>query len=150
MSTQVTVSTLAFPTTETEKCSLRALHLRAELPEDLPLEEIREDDRTVAGLYQVLVPTNLSDKHAANCALDGFHSKVPIKDLWRFEFTVLDPSSGEVLERDEELDGYELAECCGGVFTIDPTTGEIKPYESPWVQFMAEVRALAQKTYGKD
>lgn len=73
------------------------------------------EDLWVPGIYEVRVPAELSDAHAANCALDAFNSAVPIKHLYAIELTVIDPVTGDVLERDEDIEYYKLKKMCLGI-----------------------------------
>lgn len=73
---------------------------------------LHPEDVDVPGVYEVTVPADLSDAHAANCALDGFNMAVGIKLLYMFDFKVTDPLTGKVLIRDGALDFYDLEEKC--------------------------------------
>lgn len=73
------------------------------------------EDLWVPGIYEVRVPAELSDAHAANCALDAFNSAVPIKHLYSIELTVIDPVTGDVLERDQDIEYYKLKKLCLGI-----------------------------------
>lgn len=73
---------------------------------------LHPEDVDVPGVYEVTVPADLSDAHAANCALDGFNMAVGIKLLYMFDFEVTDSETGETLVRDEALDFYDLEEKC--------------------------------------
>jgi hypothetical protein len=94
----------------------RVLHVYAELPDDaLGNSDIHPDDRNVPGLYAVTVPADLSDVQAANCALAGFHSEVPIKQMFRFTTLVVDPETDEILKTDTQIKYYALRNKCRDV-----------------------------------
>jgi len=100
----------------------RVLHIRVEMKfwgelDDMSYKE--RQDLEVPGLYEVLVASDLSDAHAANCAIDGLHSTIPINWLDAFTYTVLDPTTGEVMEGDDEMDSYELTHRCRGVRLLE-------------------------------
>ena len=93
---------------------LRAMLVIAMLLPGVDLGE-DEEDFNVPGLYELLVPAFLSDAHAANCALDGFNSTVPVSEPWRFEFTVVNRTTLKQIERDDDIDYFEFEYLCGGV-----------------------------------
>lgn len=97
---------------------LRLLHLHAYLLEGTDRDMVSFADWEVPGIYLVQVPPELDDAHAANCALDGFHSQVAIERLHMFHLTVREPLTGQELERDDSLDHYELADQCGDVMRL--------------------------------
>jgi len=68
--------------------------------------KLDEEDRTVPGVYNVLVPKGLSDKTMASIALDAFHEECAVGELDNFEFYVLDPATHRVLEEDEDHESY--------------------------------------------
>jgi len=58
----------------------------------------------------------MDDTTAAACGMGGFHSIVPIKRLYTFEFRIYDDGSeSNELEPDYDQDWYELAKQCGEV-----------------------------------
>ncbi|NHZ66715.1 hypothetical protein [Massilia genomosp. 1] len=57
----------------------------------------------------------MDDTTAAACAMGGFHSTVPIKRLYTFEFPIYDGSENNELEPDHDQDRYALAKQCGEV-----------------------------------
>jgi hypothetical protein len=94
----------------------RVLHVYAELPEvSLGNPEVHPNDREAPGLYEVTVPATLSDAEAASCALYGFGSEVPIKYLYQFTMTVVDPKTGQELEADDDHEDYALRHQCRNV-----------------------------------
>lgn len=100
----------------------RVLHIRVEMEfwgdlDDMSYKE--RQDLEVPGLYEVLVASDLSDEHAANCALGGFHGTIAINWLDAFIITVLDPTTGEIMERDDEMDNHELTHRCRGVRMLE-------------------------------
>lgn len=100
----------------------RPLHIRVEMEfwEDLnDLSHKEREDLEVPGLYEVLVASDLSDTQAANCALGGFHDMIAINWLDAFIISVLDPTTGEVMERDDEMDNHELTYRCRGVRLLE-------------------------------
>jgi hypothetical protein len=73
------------------------------------IEDIYEEDRDALGTYEVIVPRSLSPSLAAAAALGAYHSEVPIKYLWGFDFVVLDENGREVTP-DYDVDCYDIAE----------------------------------------
>lgn len=101
-------STNDVPVNAAPKETYRAVYVHARLtPGTLPWNALRADLEST-GLWEVRVPCSLTDSHAANCALDHYHSNVPVKWLEYFEFVVLDPESEKELFRDENFGGYEF------------------------------------------
>lgn len=92
----------------------RLLHVHVGARTSGPWATVLADQWQVAGLYEVWVPTDLSDSEAASCALDGLYNAIAA-ELAQFEFTVRDGLSGEVLQRDQNLRPYSLAEVCSDV-----------------------------------
>ena len=68
------------------------------------------EDWDALGLWGVLVPRVLGPSKATNCALDAFHSTVPIKWLSSVTWTVRDAMSGGRMERDEGIEWYTMQE----------------------------------------
>lgn len=101
--------------TAREDPRFRVLYVYARLSSDTEPEDVYPDDWEAAGVYEVLVPADLIDSLAANCALAGYNSSIPIKRLWMFEFVVRDPETGWEIDPDYSRDYYELADQCGGV-----------------------------------
>jgi hypothetical protein len=93
----------------------RTLSIRAGFTEGIDPELIYWEDWDVPGRYEVMVPADMDDATAAACALGGFHSTVPIKRLYTFEFRIFDGSENNELEPDRDQDWYELAKKCGDV-----------------------------------
>lgn len=93
----------------------RLLYVYARLPFEVHPENVYPEDWDAPGLYEVFVPAEFSDSFAANCALAGYNSRVPIKYLYMFEFCVRDPETGLEIEPDFSRDYYEFADRCGGV-----------------------------------
>ena len=94
----------------------RALYIKAAFVEDFDLELIYSEDWAAPGFYEVMVPADMDDMTAAACAMGGFHSTVPIKRLYMFEFTVFDESGHHELEPDHDQDWYALAKRCGKLY----------------------------------
>jgi hypothetical protein len=65
--------------------------------------DLHKYDIDVPGVYQVWVPAELSDAHAANCARDGVKSTISAGGPEMFEFEVTDPQTGALLSFDFEL-----------------------------------------------
>jgi len=93
----------------------RPLYVQAAFVEDFDPDYIYPEDWAAPGYYEVMVPADMDDTTAASCAMGGFHSTVPIKHLYMFEYTVYDGSGHYELEPDYDQDWYELAERCGKV-----------------------------------
>lgn len=72
-----------------------------------------QDDQT-PGLYEAMVPAELSDALAASCALDGLFCTIAA-ELVHYRFTVYDAVSGATLSPDPLTAPYALASCCTGV-----------------------------------
>lgn len=93
----------------------RTLSIRAALTEGIDPELVYSEDWAVPGRYEVMVPADMDDTTAAACAIGGFHSTVPIKRLYMFEFRIYDGSENNELEPDHDQDWYALAKQCGEV-----------------------------------
>jgi len=93
----------------------RIIYIHAQLPQGVDPDDVYPEDWDATGLWEVLVPYHLSTAQAANCALDGYNSTVPIKRLYMFTLTAIDPSDGRPVHRDDDLDGYALKDVCGDV-----------------------------------
>ncbi|AJW47698.1 MULTISPECIES: hypothetical protein [Ralstonia] len=65
-----------------------------------------DEDRHVPAVYSVMVATGLSEGSMAAAALDVFHSEIGVDVLDDFEFFVIDPRTGRVLEQDEDHEDY--------------------------------------------
>lgn len=104
----------------------RALYISVEMEfwgELNDLSHKEREDLEVPGLYEVLVASDLSDEHAANCALGGFHNTIAINELDGFTYTVLDPVTRKVMEGDDEINDYELTHRCRGVRLLERFVG---------------------------
>lgn len=77
----------------------------------LSSEDVYPEDHRAEGQFNFRVPAHLPDGEAAACALGIYHSLVPVKRLWNFEFKVVD-DQGEEFEHDPGADFYELADAC--------------------------------------
>lgn len=76
--------------------------------------ELYPDDLYALGTFRVEVPVGLERGVAAAAALGAFHSTVPIKRIFDFEFEVID-ESGTQIEPDEDIDWCETASELGAV-----------------------------------
>lgn len=94
----------------------RAVYVKATFVENFDPELIYSEDWAAPGCYEVMVPADMDDTTAAACAMGGFHSTVPIKRLYMFEFTVFNESGDDELEPDHDQDWYALAKRCGKVY----------------------------------
>lgn len=74
------------------------------------------DDQT-PGLYEAMVPADLSDALAASCALDGLFCTIAA-ELAHYRFTVYNPDSGATLSPDPLTAPYALASRCAGVHLV--------------------------------
>lgn len=68
------------------------------------------EDWDALGLWGVIVPLALGPSQATNCALDAFHSTVPIKWLSSVTWKVWDAMSGQRMERDPSVEWYTMQE----------------------------------------
>lgn len=93
----------------------RTVSIRAAFTEGIDPELVYPEDWAVPGRYEVKVPADMDDTTAAACALGAFHSKVPIKRLYTFEFCIHEGSEDRELEPDYDQDWYELAKQSGEV-----------------------------------
>lgn len=98
-----------------KRTKFRNVYLYVHLPSDTSPADVFDDDWSAPGVYEVQVPADFSDAFAANTALAGFNSRVPIKRLYMFEFTVRDPQTGDEIDPDFSRDYYEFADRCGRV-----------------------------------
>ncbi len=89
----------------------RTLTVISTMHEHLSSEDVYPEDHRAEGEFSFEVPAHLVDGEAAACALGIYHSLVPVKRLWNFEFKVVD-DEGEELEHDPVVDVYELADSC--------------------------------------
>ena len=69
-------------------------------------EDLYYEDRNVPEFTDVEVPAYLDDGTAAAAALGAFHSSIPIKRTWDFDFSVTD-----ALTFKEIIPNYELSVC---------------------------------------
>lgn len=90
--------------------SIRLLHIHVYLRPGTDLSFVDPMDLEAPGVYVVGVPGELSDEDAACCALDGFHTHVPVKVLDGMEFDVWDLDAGAGLFRNDEVDYYTLTD----------------------------------------
>lgn len=98
---------------------MRVLHVHAYL-NCTDVESVYGEDWMAAGIFQALVPSELSDSAAALSALLTFHHVVPIKRLYCFDITVREPT-GRELEPDFDIeDGDALVDLCGPVTKLLP------------------------------
>ena len=76
------------------------------------VDETHAADIDVAGEYAVTIIDDgkLTDGQAACAALDSFHTKIPVKVLDDFEFIVVDPETGKVMDQDPDQEAYSLAD----------------------------------------
>lgn len=74
-----------------QKTGMRVLHVHAYL-NCTDVEAVYRDDWMAAGIFQVLVPRELTDGAAAMCAFVTFAHVVPIKYTDCFDVTVREPS----------------------------------------------------------
>jgi hypothetical protein len=77
--------------------------------------DLHKYDIDVLGVYLVLVPAELSDARAANCARDGLKSTISVEEPDMFNFEVTDLQTGALLHFDGELKEYALEDKCLGV-----------------------------------
>lgn len=88
--------------------SVRILTILAERQCDE--EDLYPEDRDVPEFTVVQVPAHLDDKTAAAAALGAFHSSVPVKRTWDFDFSVIDAMTFKELAPDYELSLFETAQ----------------------------------------
>jgi len=98
------------PVAAASSAEIRVLHVHAYLRCAANLAYVDRGDLAAVGIYEVTVPASLDDDKAACCAMDGFHSTVPVKSLDDLELEVWDLKQGLKLLRDEGIDDYDLAE----------------------------------------
>lgn len=71
-------------------------------------KKLHPDDRAISGVYDLIVPTDMSDSQQVSAAKDLFHDKIGIRVLDDFSIYVVERASGVVLvEDDEPSDGQE-------------------------------------------
>jgi hypothetical protein len=69
---------------------------------------IQEDDRDVAGEYNITVDDSVDESFLADCALDVFHSRVAVSALEDFNFEVW--FQGNEIEQTPNHSNYSLSE----------------------------------------
>lgn len=85
------------------------IHLIVNAAPHLAFDELDPDDRNfVSGVHVVYVDAAMPAQCRADAALDVFHSCVAVSELEDFEFSVVDPETGRVLEQLPEHDGYSM------------------------------------------
>lgn len=74
--------------------------------------ELRADDRNIEGIYQVELSDDTPADGLANAALDGFHSRIPVRMLEDFRFTVLTSAEpdAEIIAQTDAYEGYALSQ----------------------------------------
>lgn len=63
----------------------------------------------------------MNDDTAAACAMGGFHSQVPIKQLWGYEYTIYDIKTDLELDPYKITDWYDYADHAGQVTSTKDT-----------------------------
>lgn len=86
----------------------------------VPVDELSEEDKGVAGVYEVVVPAGIPDAEAASIALDTFHQTQPIGELDLFQITVLD-EGGRMLSPDPDHEDYSKGHLGGDVEKVSDT-----------------------------
>ena len=77
------------------------------------------EDAHVQGIHAISIGAGVPPALAANAALDIFHSHVPVGELDCFEFLVVQPNNGLVLEQGEADGDMQLTDE-GDVLGSDP------------------------------
>jgi hypothetical protein len=86
--------------------------LYIEVTHECNIDDIFEEDQEALGNFEARVPAHLEDSIAAGAALGAYHSTIPIKYLWGFEFAVRKAGCSRITP-DYEADWYLLAEIHG-------------------------------------
>lgn len=80
---------------------MQSLHVHARA-----LGNVAAIDDHVEGVYLISLPVDCGGMAPADVALDVFHASIPVGTLEDFEFSVIDPDTGELLECADEHDSY--------------------------------------------
>lgn len=92
----------------------RLLHIHVELVCG-HTSDVSGLDIQVPGLYEAAVASDLTDEQAASSALDGFNTTVAIECVGGFNFTVVDPKTGNVLEEDGDAHAGDFSHKCRSI-----------------------------------
>ena len=99
----------------------RVVYLRVKFEDWVEPENVYFEDLEAPGVYEVLVPTSLSDDEAASCAWGAFHSTIPLKELDGLQYQFWDGATLEELFPDPDLDIYEYAPLSQGFRLLRPS-----------------------------
>lgn len=105
-----------------QECDIerRALFIQVEV--DCPAYKLHPEDQCVPGGYFVDVPASMDDDTAAACAMGGFHSQIPIKQLSGYEYTIYDIGTDAELNPYNIDDWYAFADRAGRVKSTKDTS----------------------------